>query len=136
LGVSKPTVTYHISNLKRGGFVELRKVELDKRGFERRYYTIKESVKLRAINYKAEENYQKIASSVISQLDIELTGKRLREPLSNYSNISFLLILHIVLYGSGVKLDEILRDCGRKVGKEVISKYIGSTFKEIPSDAR
>lgn len=135
LRVSKPTVTYHISKLKREGFVELSKVEVDTRGFQRRYYMIKESVKLRAINHKAEEDYQKVASSVISQLDMELRGKRLREPLSNYINISFLRMLHMVLYRSGVKLDGVLRDCGRKVGKEVISKHIiGSTFKEILSD--
>ena len=135
LGVSKPTVTYHISNLKREGFVELRKVEVDKRGFQRRYYMTKESIKLRVINHKAEDNYQKVASSVISQLDMELTGKRLREPLSNYINISFLRMLHMVSYKSGIKLDGVLRDCGWKVGKEVISKHVsGSTFKEILID--
>ncbi len=132
LRVSKPTVTYHISKLKRDGFVELRKVEVDKRGFQRKYYLIKESVKLRAINHKAEENYEKVASSVISQLDMELTGKRLRELLSDYINIGFLRLLHMVLYKSGVKLDGVLRDCGWKVGKEVISKHVGgSTFNEI-----
>lgn len=135
LGVSKPTVSYHMSNLKREGFVELRKVEVDKRGFQLRYYMTKESIKLRVINHKAEENYQKVASSVISQLDMELREKRLRELFSNYISISFLRMLHMALYKSGVKLDEISRDCGRKVGKEVISKHIiGSTFKEILID--
>jgi len=132
LRVSKPTVTCHISKLKREGFVELTKVEVDKRGFQRRYYMIKESVKPRMINHKAEEKYKEVASSVINQLDMALRGKHLREPLGNYINLAFLRMLHMVLYRSGVKLDGVLRDCGWKVGKEVISKHVnGSTFKEI-----
>ena len=123
--VSKPTISYHLSDLLKNGIIEISGIKTGKGGFRSRLFVLKYNNNSKIIISSNDSHYLELLSGIFEESKLEWTTNNKKELVINIQIFlyhAFRLLRNI----TKTRHHDVLRGYGIRIGKEVIVKNFNS----------
>ena len=132
--VSKPTISYHLSDLLKNGVIEMSGIKTGKGGFRSKLFVLKYNNNSKLIISSNDSHYLELLSGIFEESKLEWTTNNKNELVVNIQIFlyhAFRLLRNI----TKTRHHDILRGYGVRVGKEITGKNFNSkNLKENLTD--
>ena len=129
LKVSKPTISYHLTNLVKEGIIEIAGPTSGRGGFRSKLYVLKHNLDNQLPSSSSDSHYLDLLSGIFESSKLEWTvekNNKLGKDIQLFLYHGFRLLRNV----TKTRHHDILRNYGKRVGKEVIGKKFSSNLKE------
>nr|ACF09625.1 predicted transcriptional regulator ArsR family [uncultured marine crenarchaeote AD1000-325-A12] len=128
LKVSKPTISYHLTNLSKNGIIRVIGTKSGRGGFRSKLYILKENLDKNLPISSSDTHYLDLLSGIFesNKLEWEMEKKHnLGNKLQIFLYQSFRLLRNV----TKTRHHDIFRNYGKRVGKEVIATKFDKNIK-------
>jgi hypothetical protein len=122
LGISKPTVSYHLKMLADAGILEVCRTQMEAHGIPMKFYRLKR--KLLPFNVDEDESRKVVAQIKKELFNIFSEGKN--RDMGSKVNNALLRLLKSTTSLPGPQLESVLYELGYDVGKKVLPQWLRS----------
>ena len=128
LKVSKPTISYHLTNLMKDGIIEAYGTKKGRGGFRSKLYILKQNLDSKLPSVSSDSYYLDLLSGIFESSKLEWTiekNKNIGKNIQIFLYHAFRLLRNV----TKTRHHDILRNYGNRIGKEVIGKKFDNNLK-------
>lgn len=129
LKVSKPTISYHLTNLIKDKIIEISGTKSGRGGFRSKLYVLKHNLDSTLPISSSDSHYLDLLSGIFESNKLEW-GIEKNNKLGKDIQLFLFHVFRLLRNVTKTRHHDILRNYGKRVGKEVIAKKFNSNLKD------